>query len=64
MKFIEFLIIIVTKIKIVEKDDSLTDAIYVHDDTGEFHLFIDKNQRLRTNVKEFRFVSETSILEI
>ena len=55
---------IVTKIKIIEKDDSLTDTIYVHDDTGEFHLFIDKNQRLRTNVKEFRFASETSILEI
>lgn len=55
---------VVTKIKIVEKDDSLTDAIYIHDDTGEFHLFIDKNQRLRTNVKEFRFVNETSILEI
>lgn len=39
MKFIEFLIMVVTKIKIVEKDDSLTDAIYIHDDTGEFHLF-------------------------
>lgn len=55
---------VVTKVKIVEKDDSLTDAIYVHDDTGEFHLFIDKNQRLRTKVKKYVFVSEIEILKI
>lgn len=54
----------ITKVKIVEKDNSLTDAVYIHDSVGEFHLFIDKNQKIRTNINQFIFISETPIITI
>lgn len=54
----------VTKIKIIEQDDSLTDALLVHDNTYEFNLFIDKQQRVRTHVKGYLFISQTPIIEI
>lgn len=55
---------VVSKVEIVEENGELTNAIIIHDDSGQFTLFIDEYQRLRTSVREFRFVSETPIFEI
>lgn len=54
----------VTKVKIKEDKDELTNAILIHDDSGQFTLFIDEYQRIRTKVREYQFISETPIIEI
>lgn len=55
---------IVSKVEIVEENGELTNAIIIHDDSGQFTLFIDEYQRIRTKVREYQFISETPIIEI
>ena len=54
----------VTKINVVEENGDLTPCIYLHDDAGVNHLFIDKDFHLKLHVKEFYFVSGTPILKL
>lgn len=55
---------VVSKVEIVEEDGELTKAIVIHNDNGQFTLFIDENQKIRTFVREFHFISETPIIKI
>jgi len=55
--------LILTKIKIIDNDE-IVNAIYIHDDSGQFHLFIDEHKQLRTSVKEYIFESETPIIKL
>lgn len=55
---------VVTRVNIIEEDGEITPAIYIRSNNRKFHLFIDKNQNIRTHINEYRFTSETPILKI
>ena len=55
---------VVTRVDIIEENGEITPAIYIRSNNRKFHLFVDKNQNVRTHVNEYRFRSETPILKI
>lgn len=55
--------ITITKVAIIE-EESLVNAIYIHDECDDFSLFIDENKRIRTKVHDFTYISETPIIKI
>ena len=55
--------LIVTIVDIIKNSENIP-AVYIHDTSDDFHLFIDKNKQLIFDVEKFEFISGTPILKL